>query len=547
MRIFLLPSLPTPFLRRVGLFILCIILVVSCNGHSGKTPLDSSAQGRITIGTTLKPRTLDPADNYEVAAMNLIYNMGNQLYTYDAQKPTELVPQLATALPTVSDDGLTYRIPLRQGVTFHDGTPFDAEAMAFSLQRFMKNGGKPSFLLDGIIQSVEATAPDELTLVLKQPFAAFPSLLAFPGACAVSPKAYAIGPGKFEPNIFVGTGPYQLGALTEDSVRLDVFENYWGDPPQNQGINLQIYANNPANLFNSFQTRAIDVAYLTLDPEQVQALLKRGNQGELQTIDTPGIVVTLMALNLKQPPLDRLEVRQAIATLIDRKFLMERALKNQADPIYSLIATTFEAYTPAFQTAYAEGDFTAAKNLLKTAGYSAENPAIVELWYAVGSPVRDLVAVTLKAIAAQNLEGLLQFELNTVEPTTAFSNLPKGIYPTFMFSWYPDFLDPDNYIEPFLGCIKGTAATGCEEGGSKNQGSFYWNDRVNDLIEQERKTIDPEKRLAIFAEIQKILAEDIPYIPLWQDKDYAFAQNGIEGVKLTLSQNFPFWTIKNQL
>ena len=108
----------------------------------------------------------------------MLYNLGDRLYTY-APGTTELEPQLATEMPTVSADGLTYTIPLREGVTLHDGSAFNAEVMAFSIQRFMDNGGRPAFLLSEKIETVTATGEYELTLVLKQPFAALTALLTF--------------------------------------------------------------------------------------------------------------------------------------------------------------------------------------------------------------------------------------------------------------------------------------------------------------------------------------------------------------------------------
>ncbi|PLZ81224.1 ABC transporter substrate-binding protein, partial [Fischerella thermalis] len=169
---------------------LCLFVVVSCSTNPQTTTL-TSGDGRITVGTTLKPRTLDPADAYELASLSLVYNMSDRLYTYEPGS-TEIKPQLATAFPKVSPDGLTYTIPLRQGVVFHDGTPFNAEAMAFTIRRFIENKGKPAFLLGDVVESAKATSEYELTIKLKKPFAAFPSLLAFAGVCPVSPKAYEI-------------------------------------------------------------------------------------------------------------------------------------------------------------------------------------------------------------------------------------------------------------------------------------------------------------------------------------------------------------------
>ena len=528
----------------ISLFGLCVVLIIGCNNQQQtSTPGSASSNtNRVRIGTTLKPRTLDPADSYELAGLGLIYNLSDRLYTYQLGT-TDLQPQLATELPEISEDGLTYTIPLREGVTFHDGTVFNAEAMQFSLERFIENGGKPSFLLADIIENVEATGEYELTLSLKQPFAAFPSLLAFPGACAVSPEAYQIGAGQFSPNTFVGTGRYQLTEFTSDTVRLNPYADYWGDQPANEGVDMQIYASNPANLFNAFRTGGVDVAYQSFDPNQIKSLREAADDGQWQEIASSGTAVNYLMLNTQAEAVNQVEVRRAIALMMDRALINERVLQGQSEPIYSLIPTSFVAYEPTFKTEYGEADFNAAQEKLQAAGYSQSNPVELEIWHPSGSTIRSLVASTLSAIAQQELDGLLKIQPRTVESASFFSNISKGIYPAALIDWYPDFLDADNYIHPFLSCTEGSVETGCEEGGAKTQGSFYYNERMNDLIDQQRRSRDSQERQAIFAEIQALLAKDVPYIPLWQTIDYAFARNNIEGVTINPSQNFPFWTI----
>ncbi|AFZ43087.1 extracellular solute-binding protein family 5 [Halothece sp. PCC 7418] len=532
-------------LQFVSLFGLCVVLIIGCNNQQQTSTPDASSSNadRVRIGTTLKPRTLDPADSYELAGLGLIYNLSDRLYTYQLGT-TDLEPQLATELPEISEDGLTYTIPLREGVTFHDGTVFNAEAMQFSLQRFIENGGKPSFLLADLIETVEATAEYELTISLKQPFAAFPSLLAFPGACAVSPEAYQIGAGEFLPNTFVGTGRYQLTEFTSDTVRLDPYADYWGNQPANEGVDMQIYASNPANLFNAFRTGGVDVAYQSFDPNQIKSLREAASEGQWQAIASSGTAVNYLMLNTQAEAVENVEVRRAIAQMMDRTLLNERVLQGQSEPIYSLIPTSFAAYEPSFQTEYGSADFAAAKQKLQDLGYSETNPVTLEIWHPSGSTIRSLVASTLSAIAQQELDGVLNIQPRTVESASFFSNISKGIYPAALIDWYPDFLDADNYIHPFLSCTEGSQDNGCQQGGANTQGSFYYNEQMNELIDQQRRSRDPEERKEIFAEIQTLLAEDVPYVPLWQTIDYAFAQNNIQGVTINPSQNFPYWTIE---
>ncbi|MFN6501128.1 MAG: ABC transporter substrate-binding protein [Nostoc sp. DedQUE01] len=532
----------------LSLFCVCLFLVVSCAPRPQPTTPPSGSvnsptgDGRITIGTTAKPRTLDPADAYELAALGLVFNMSDRLYTYEPGS-TEIKPQLATALPKVSQDGLTYTIPLRQGVVFHDGTPFNAQAMAFTIQRFIENKGKPSFLLGDIVDSVKTTGDYELSIKLKKPFAAFPSLLAFPGVCAVSPKAYEVGAGKFKPNIFVGTGPYKLAQYGTDSLRFDTFDKYWGEKPVNNGVNVQIQTS-PVNLFNAFRTGAVDVAYLSLQPDQTRSLEEGGKKGDWQAIAAQGSVVSYMVLNRNQKPLDKAEVRQAIASIVDRPLINERVLLGQADPLYSMIPTTFNVSQPLFKDKYGDANFNQAKQLLTTAGFSKQNPAKVQIWYPSSSPTRSLAAQTLKSLVDAKMDGILQFEVSVAEGPAFFKDISRGLYPAALLDWYPDFLDPDNYVQPFLYCDKGSVAKGCEDGASQTQGSFYYSEVMNKLIDQQRKELNPQTRQKIFTDIQNQVNTDVPYVPLWQNKDYVFARNGVSNVQLNPTQILVYQTIK---
>ncbi|MGB0563195.1 MAG: ABC transporter substrate-binding protein [Spirulinaceae cyanobacterium] len=541
-----MPNLRLPLARRwrriisfLSLCLLCFTVAVACtppqSSETGTTATDSGSD-RLVYGALTAPRTIDPADSYETAGVEVIYNLGESLYTY-APGTTDLEPLLATEMPTISEDGLTYTIPLREGVTFHDGEPFNAEAMKFSLDRFMQNGGKPAFLLSDIVETVEASGEMEVTITLQQPFSAFTAVLAYAGICAVSPEAYAIGAGDFTPNKFVGTGPYQLAEFGSDSLSLDVNPDYWGEAPTNAGVDIQIYKDNTANLFNAFKTGAVDLVYRGLDPEQMTTLKEDAEAGNGQAISAPAAAINYIALNHDQAPLDQPEVRQAIAHLIDRELIIDRVFRGEGEPLYSLVPPAFTDYSqPAFEEAYGAPDADAALELLAEAGFTPENPAEIEVWHPSASVTRQQVAQALQALAQERLEGAIVFTVQTADGATFFKNIKDGIYPTSLVGWYPDFLDPDNFVHPLLSCTEGSESEGCINGASQNQGAFYYSDRMNELIDQQRKETDPAVRQELFAEIQTLLAEDIPYIPLWLTTEYVFAQNEIEGLEMNPSQ-----------
>jgi peptide/nickel transport system substrate-binding protein len=524
-----------------ALSVVCILLLVGCSGQkSGSSP----EADRLTLGTIATVSTIDPADASTTFAGLLLYNLSDRLYTYKLGT-NQIEPQLATAMPQVSSDGLTYTIALRSGVKFHDGSAFNAAAMAFSLNRFMKNGGSPAFLLSDTIDSVTASGDLELKIKLKKPFAAFPALLTYFGACAVSPQAYEIKEQSFKPKEFVGTGPYKLTEFGTDRIRLEPFDQYWGSKPANRGVDIQ-RVSNAANLFNAFRTGAVDLAFQSLAVEQIQTLRQQAPTQGWKVIEQPGSGIDYLVLNAKSPPLDKLEVRQALAAMMDRELLADRVFSGQVAPLYSLIPTTLKEQDPVFKQAYGDSSsaMNKAKALLEKAGYSTQNPLKLEFWYRSGLNNDELAVLTLKAQVQKKLGKLVQFDLQSVESATAYKNLDKGAYPIFLLDWSPDFFDPDNFINPFISCEKGSAADGCTEGQSASQGSFYYSDRANQLIDQSRVSRDPAQRQQLFGQLQALVAAEVPFIPLWQSKDFLFVQKGVGGATLEVTQKVPFWTLK---
>ena len=503
---------------------LCVVMsLTGCASASDKTAIaPTPSSSVIRIGTTAAIVTLDPADAYDQASNVAIFNLGDTLYRYKANS-TELEPNLARALPSISADGLTYTIPLRQGVKFHDGTAFNAEAMAFSLRRFIKNQGRAAFLLEEIVQSIDVTGTDEITLKLAYPFAAFTDLLTYPGLCAISPQAYKIGEGQFKPTEFVGTGAYKLARYSSDKLELIAFDQYWGEKPLNQGVILQRFSS-AANLYNAFRSSAIDVAYQTLNPDQIRSLIQLEKTENWQTISIDSPVISYLIINTQQPPFDRQAVRQVLAAAIDRDLINDRVFYGQAQPLYSLIPPSFSVSEPVFAERYAtKSSPETVQQQLKSLGFSREKPLTLEVWYGSNSPTNRLAAIVLQAAADRDLGGLLKFEPHSVEAATAYGYLDKGVYPSFLLSWYADFFDPDNYLKPFLDCEEGSIKTGCLAGESQYHGSFFYSDRANQLLAQQRTESNLPKRAKMLQELQAIVAEEVPYLPLWQRKDYAFA------------------------
>ncbi|NJN88461.1 MAG: hypothetical protein HC881_21940 [Leptolyngbyaceae cyanobacterium SL_7_1] len=153
------------------------------------------------------------------------------------------------------------------------------------------------------------------------------------------------------------------------------------------------------------------------------------------------------------------------------------------------------------------------------------------------------MANTLKQSIEQALPGLVTVVVNNAERATLSEGVDNGLYQTVLLNWYPDFYDPDNFIQPFLSCDQGSPETLCEKGASQGNGSFYFSSEANDLIKQQRAEQDLDARNAIFDTLQTKLVDEVPYIPLWQNKDYVFAQGQVEGVSIQPTQQFLLWQI----
>jgi peptide/nickel transport system substrate-binding protein len=541
--------------RFLAWFAIAIILITALwgctNGRASTNKLgisDRTAE-RIVLGTTSKIRTLDPADANEFFISNVFYNTLERLYTYK-EGSSEIVPQLATEMPKISEDGLTYTVPVRTGIKFHDRTNFNAYTMKFALDRFIESKGAPASILSDVIESISVTNESEMVFKLKQPLQFFPKFLAFTGAAAISPQVYKhikdekSGKLLFLPDKLIGTGTYQVTQFVEGSyLRLDAFPDYSGrNKLKNRGIDIQFFSSN-ANLLNAFKTGAVDVAFQTLTPTQVKNVEANAKPNGWTIASGQGATILYMVLNTQQAPLNDVRVRQALAAAIDRPLLESRIFFNQRTPLYTLIPSAFSDSKPVFQQKYGDGNGKLARQLLESAGYSDDKPAQISIWY---SPKYggngDVIASTLRASIQKNVGKILQIKTERVENTVGYAFIDRGVYPAYLLDWIPDILDPDNYIKPFLECEEAEGDR-CTKGSTQFQGSFYNNKLMNELIASQRKEQDVTKRSQILQQIQEILAQDVPFIHLWQNKEYAFAQRGVNGVTIEPNQQLPYWNI----
>jgi len=531
--------------RLVGLTAL-LLVAAACGGGGGGGGGSSGGgpSGSIVIGTTESlQNSFDPAEAYDYLGSQIVFNTAETLVTY-APNATAPEPLLAASMPDVSADGITYTFVLRAGVKFSDGTPLNAAAVKFSLERAKAFGAKDAeaagFLLSDI-RSIAAPAEDKVVITLVQPNVTFLSRLAYSVASIVSPKAYAAnvltgseaGPAvtaKYKTDTVVGSGRYRIVAYQErELVDLEANPDYWGTAPKIKRLRLRLFAKS-SELKNSLQTGEVDVAFRSLQPDENEFFKNRPG---FKLVEGTGSGIRYLVINVTAKPWDNVNLRRALAAAVDRKAIVDEVFKGSATALASIIPAAFPTSEPKWDQLYgaaAPSGKSLVDKYLAAAGHPA-GTVPVELWY---SPTH--YGDTEQAVAeliARSLEDTHRFtvKVRNVEWAEYGKKRQAGEMPVFLMGWYPDYLDPDDYLEPF-----------------SNPGIFdpaKWDDpKMADLVQTEQRAQDPDRRADVLRQAQSYMADQVPYIPLFQAPQVAATTDKVDGVVLDPIQIFRYWLLE---
>ena len=467
----------------------------------------------IVVGTTDKVTVLDPADSYDFHTWEIHHSTMDTLLSY-IPGTTALQPALATGYE-VSDDGLEYTFSLVEGVSFPDGTPFNADAVKWSYDRVVRLEGDPNWLVTSFVDSVEVVDDYTVKYTLLAPVSYFPLLVATQPYSPVSPDCYS--EDAFDPDSLCGgIGPYQITKWERDvEMVLEQYDGYPGEPPKTPKIIVK-YFSDPTTMRLAVEAGDIDIATKTLNPTDYADL---ESEGELQVIEGPGAYIRYICYNVTTPPFDQPEVRQAIGYAVDRDAVTSIAYQGTHAPLLSMVPNGMWSHIDAFP----ERDLDMAVELLEGAGYSEDNPLVMDLWWTPThyGPTEADVGTVLK----DNLEetGLIEVNLQNTEWATYKEYMGAGSMPVFLLGWYPDYLDPDNY----------TWSWG-HSSAADDMGIFYANPDMDALLEagQVATPVDSDERKQIYVDAQELWVMDPPTTPLSQGSLLVVAQPDIKGIVL---------------
>jgi peptide/nickel transport system substrate-binding protein len=488
---------------------------------AGAPTVPAQSASTLVVGLVAEPVGLDPAQVTDLNSTRIGRRVVETLVAY-AEESTEIVPQLAESW-TISKDGLAYTFKLRRNIAFHDGTPFNAQAVKFSIERQInpehpanKLGKYPfAAYFFGNVKAVEAMDDSTVRFVLKEPRASFLAILVAPAASVVSPTA-AMKSGQDYTVSPVGTGPFKFGTWDRGQrVVLEKNPSYWRYPVKVDRVIYRPIAEDQARL-TELLTGGIDLIVGT--PPDFVAQLENHPKVTLQK--QVGAHVWYLGFNNTKKPFDDKRVRQALNYAVNKEAIVRDVLKGTgAVSKGPVLPGTWgdEGGLKAFPY-----DPEKARKLLAEAGLPSGFSTT--LWVPEsGSGMQSPVAMS--TIIQSNLKAVgVNVTLQTMEWGTFLAKLRTKEQDMFALSWMAGSEDPDLVMYPLLHSSQWTPV-------GPNR-AMYKNARFDEVLAQARLVTDQAKRAELYREAQRLLHDDPPWIFIDHEVQTAAFSKRVQGFKL---------------
>ena len=524
-------------------FAVAALVLAGCSAGGGDTAGDSST---ITIGTTDKVTTLDPAGSYD----NGSFAVQNQVFPFlmnSAFGSSDVEPDIAVSAEFTTPT--EYTVVLKPDLKWANGNDLTASDVKFSFDRQLSiaaaNG--PSSLLYNL-DSTEAVDDTTVVFTLKsENDQIFPQILASPAGPIVDEETFSADAITPDDDIVAANafaGPYVLSVYNFNSLlSYTAYEGYEGliGAPKTETVNVK-YFTDASNLKLEVQEGSIDVAWRSLSATDIDDL--RGNDA-VKVLDGPGGEIRYITFNFNTMPFGAstaeadatkaLAVRQAMADLVDRAEIADQVYKGTFTPLYSYVPAGLTGATESLKGLYGDGDgapdVDKATATLAAAGIT--EPVELNLQYSndhYGPSSGDEYALVKDQLEAS---GLFTVNLQTTEWVQYSKDRSSDVYPLYQLGWFPDYSDADNYLTPFF--LDDPA-----QDISSFLGNHFSDADVNALIQEQAVTVDPAARTALIEEIQDKVAAQLSTLPLLQGAQVAVTGPTVTGVEDTLDASFKF-------
>ena len=458
-------------------------------------PTANAAQiDRVVVAQGVYPVSFDPHRTTDIPSRVVHANIYDTLLVRD--RKLQIASSLAESYKRIDDK--TWEFTLRKNVVFHNGEKFDAQDVKFSIERVL-NPDEKSVQRGWIntVTSVQVVDDHTVRLVTAQPDPVLPARLTL---IFMVPDQYVkeIGNEKFATNP-VGTGPYKIGKWARgDYVDLDASPTYWGKAPNVKAARFRAIVDNAARVS---ALRAGDIHLMTnLQPDYLEQIKKSPN---LAVSTAPSSRVLFIGLvNTKKSPLQDVRVRQAINHAVDVKGIIDGVLLGNGHRAGSVNGHLLHLLGVDYKSPLYEYNPAKAKKLLAEAGYPKGFEINLDSpngRYPMDKDISQVVAaqlgqVGIKANVKIHEWGSYAQKFNT-----------HNVEPMYMLGWSLPSLDPDHWATPLLGPDEPVAN--------------FESEKIHALIKEARSTMDPERRMAIYKDLNNLVHQEAPWLFLMQFED----------------------------
>jgi len=467
----------------------------------------AAPSGKVVVAQGVDPTTLDPHDHEETPAYNVLLNVYDTLLNRDEK--IKIIPWLATSYKLINPTAWEFK--LRQGVKFHNGEEFDAEAAKFSLERVANPALNLRMTALRIIDRVEVKDRYTIHIITKKPYPILDAQLALRGAM-VPPKYFKEHDKAFLARNPVGTGAFKFVKwVKDDQIELEANEQWWHGAPK---IKTLIFRPIPeeATRMSALQTGEVDIA-TNVPPHLVKEIKNHpkvtvSSAPSVRTIFVPIYNVQCELIQGSwdctkpvQSPVAHRKVRQAINYAVDVDAIIKNVLEGQGIRTATPLTSKHFGYDPKLKPF--PHDLARAKKLLAEAGYP--NGIDLVLHSPNGRYPKD--KEVSEAIAGQLTRAGIRTQVKIYEWTTYMNNIAyrHGGAPMWLIGWGNTTWDADGTFVPMFRTGQLLAN--------------YWNPDFNALLDDAQTSMDPKKRQEFYAKASRFFIEDAPAIPLYQQID----------------------------
>jgi len=428
----------------------------------------------------------------------------------------EMIPDLAERWE--SPDPLTYVFRLRPGLRFHDGRPLTSADARFTFAWILDAANRsPHRGLYRNVAAIETPDPRTVVFRLTEPFAPFLSTMVR-GIVPAGSRARGYAPP-------AGAGPYRLDDLSPDGEAvLSAFDGYYGGPPAIREVTVKFIPDSNVR-FLELRMGSVNFVLNGVDPDLLPAAEEAGR---LVVGEGPGGNVTYLGFNLRDRALSDARVRRAIAMAIDREAIVRTIWKGRADLVTSILPPGSWAADPDLPATLF--DPARARRLLDEAGFpdpDGEGPLPrLRLTYKTSqNEVRRRVATVIQD---QLRRVGVSVEIQSLEWGTFFSDIKRGSFQIYSLTWV-GIADPDIFHLAFHS--RSVPPDGANRGG-------YSDAELDRLTDAARRESSREKRRAMYRRVQRILARDLPVVPLWAGRNVLVRDRRLAGFLLTPDESY---------